>query len=198
MQQGAKYRRKQYFVAKKFQLKYVGTILALVFLTAIMCSYLVYYTMMVIMGDKIANVYPQGRLMSIVNTVNIRILVSMLLLTPIITIIGIFASHKIAGPIDRIERFLGSMAGGDFSQVLTLRKKDELISLVNGINGVVNSVKSTVKRANAHIDDLSTSMDNVKKLAQSKPVNHEALDKALNKLHEDVSVLKSEVKKYKV
>lgn len=198
MQQGAKYRRTQYFVAKKFQLRYVGMILALVFLTAIMCSYLIYYTMMVTMGDKLANVYPQGRLMSIVNTVNARILVSMLLVAPLITVIGIYASHKIAGPIDRIERFLGSMAGGDFSQILTLRKKDELISLVNGINVVSDSVKTTVKKAKVQIDDLLISMESVKRLAQSKPVNHDALDKALSKLTEEVSVLKREVQKYKV
>ena len=77
MQDSAKYRRKQYLIAKNFQLKYVGMILLLVSLTAIMCSYVIYYTMMLMMGDKLANVYPQGRLISIVNMVNFRILFSM-------------------------------------------------------------------------------------------------------------------------
>lgn len=198
MQQSAQYRRKQYFVAKRFQLKYVGMILALAFLTAIMCSYLIYYTMMVTMGDKLANVYPQGRLMSIVNMVNLRILLSMILVSPIIAAIGIYASHRIAGPIGRIERFLGDMANGNYTQILTLRKKDELRFLVNGINGVVDSVRATVKKTKSHVGDLSTSMENVRKVAQSKPVNHEALEKALGKLNEDISVLKQEVEKYKV
>ena len=83
MRQAATYRRTQYFIAKKFQLKYVGMILMLVSLTAVICSYVIYYTMMLTMGDKLANVYPQGRLISIVNMVNFRILLSMLLVAPL-------------------------------------------------------------------------------------------------------------------
>ena len=149
----ARYRRKQYIVARKFQLKYIGLILILVFLTAILCSYVVYYTLMLLMGDKLANVYPQGRLVSIINTVNIRLLLSLVFIAPLIVVIGIFASHKIAGPIYRIEKYLAAMAGGDFSEPITLRKNDELISLANGINRVTDSIKVMVKEERKHLDD---------------------------------------------
>ncbi len=199
MRHSARYRRKQYLVAKKFQLKYVGLILLLVSLTAIMCSYVIYCTMMLTMGDKLANVYPQGRLMAIVNMVNLRILLTMLLVVaPLVVIIGIYASHKIAGPIYRIEKFLGSMADGDLSLPLTLRRNDELLSLASGINRVIDSVKATVKKEKAAIGDISTSIENLRRLATSKPVNHVALDQALDKLNEDVTVLRGEVEKYKI
>jgi methyl-accepting chemotaxis protein len=198
MNQGATYKRTQYFIATKFQLKYVGMILLIVSLTAIMCSYVIYYTMMLTMGDKLANVYPQGRLMSIVNMVNLRILLSMFLIAPVMVIIGIYASHKIAGPIYRIERFLGSMADGDMSVPLTLRRNDELMSLANGINKVIESVKSTMKREKSAVSSISTSMENLRKLATSQPVNNAALDQALDKLNEEVSVLRAEVEKYKI
>ena len=198
MQDSAKYRRKQYLIAKKFQLKYVGMILLLVSLTAIMCSYVIYYTMMLMMGDKLANVYPQGRLISIVNMVNFRILLTMLLVAPLVVIIGIWASHKIAGPIYRIEKFLVSMADGDLSRPLTLRRNDELLSLAGGINRVIDSVKATVKKEKAAIGSISTSMENLRMLAASKPVNGAALDSALDKLNEEVSVLRREVEKYRI
>ena len=151
----ARYKRKQYIVAPKFQLRYIGLILMLVFLTGILCSYVVYYTSMLLLGDKLANVYPQGRLISIVNTVNLRILFSLVLVTPLVVVIGIYASHKIAGPIYRIEKYLGSMAAGDFSVPLTLRKHDELLSLADGINAVAESVKSSVKREKEHLTRAS-------------------------------------------
>ncbi len=198
MQQNVKYRRTQYLVAKKFQLKYTGLILLLAFLAAVMCSYVIYYTMMVTMGEKMANVYPQGRLMSIVNMVNLRILFSMLLVAPLIVIIGIFASHKIAGPIFRIEKFLGSMADGDYSSPIILRKNDELIPLANGINKVVDSVKATVKREKTQLDKISASSENLRKIAESKPINHSSLNKALDKLNEEVASLNKELEKYKV
>ena len=197
MKQGVTYRRTQYLVAKKFQLKYVGMILLLVSLTAVMCSYVTYYTMMLTMGDKLANVYPQGRLIAIVNMVNFRILLSMLLVTPLIIMIGIYASHKIAGPIYRIEKFLGLMANGDLSLTLTLRKNDELASLAGGINRFVESVKSAMKKEKAAIGSISVSMENLRRLGRSKPVDNTALDQALDKLNEEVSALRREAEKYK-
>ena len=198
MRPAATYRRTQYFIAKKFQLKYIGMILLLVSLTAVMCSYVMYYTMMLTMGDKLANVYPQGRLISIVNMVNFRILLTMFLVAPLIIMIGIYASHKVAGPIYRIEKFLGSMAGGDLSMSLTLRRNDELISLAGGINRVIDSVKATMKKEKAAIGSISISMENLRRLATSEPVNRAALDHALDKLNEEVSALRGEVEKYKI
>ena len=198
MKQGTTYRRTQYLVAKRFQLKYAGMILLLVSLTAVMCSYVIYYTMMLTMGDKLANVYPQGRLISIVNMVNFRILLSMLLVSPIVVMIGIYASHKIAGPIYRIEKFLGSMADGDLSRPLTLRRNDELMNLAGGINKVVDSIKVIVKKEKSAIDSISTSMENLRRLGAAKPVNNAALEHALDKLNEEVSVLRGEVEKYKI
>ena len=198
MNQGATYKRTQYFIAKKFQLKYVGMILLLVSLTAVMCSYVIYYTMMLTMGDKLANVYPQGRLISIVNMVNFRILMSILLVAPLVVIIGIYASHKIAGPIYRIEKFLGSMANGDISLPLTLRRNDELMSLASGINRVIDSVKESVNKERTALGNISMSMDNLRKFGAAKSVDYAAFDQMLDKLNEEVSALRTEVEKYKI
>jgi methyl-accepting chemotaxis protein len=198
MKQAATYRRTQYLVAKKFQLKYAGTILLLVSMTAVMCSYVIYYTMMLTMGDKLANVYPQGRLISIVNMVNLRILFSMLLISPIVVMIGIYLSHKIAGPIYRIERFLASMAEGDLSKPLTLRRNDELMSLASGINIVLNSMKASVDKEKATIGNISTHMEQLRRIAASDTISSADLDKVLDKLNEEVSALRIETEKYKI
>src|SRR3989338_11420234 len=134
MERKRKYVRRQYIIAKKFQFKYVGLILALMFATAALCSYVVYYTSMVGLGEKLANVYPQGRLVAIVRIVNSRILLSVILVTPLVALIGVFLSHRIAGHIYRMERFLAKIALGDLTSRIVLRNKDELITLADGIN----------------------------------------------------------------
>ncbi len=137
--------RKQYIVSKKFQLKYAGTILLLMFVTAGFCAYAIYYTTMISMGEKLANVYPQGQLVDIVNSVNLKILVSMLIVSPLILALGIFLSHKIAGPVYRIEKTIGKMAQGDFSDRITLRKGDEMKSLADSINKLADSLERSRK-----------------------------------------------------
>ncbi len=139
-----KYRRQKYLVSRRFQLKYAGVILVLMLATAALSSYIVYYTSMLLMGEKLANVYPQGQLVHIVKTVNLRLLMSILLLCPLVIALGIYLSHKIAGPIARMEKFMSDMASGDFSARIVLRKGDELMSLADGVNSVCESIKLSV------------------------------------------------------
>ena len=198
MQGSPRYKRKQYIVAAKFQLKYVGLILVMVFLTGILCSYVVYYTSMLLLGDKLANVYPQGRLIAIVNTVNTRIILSLLLITPLVVVIGVYASHKIAGPIYRIERFLKSMVSGEISEPLTLRKNDELVSLADGINSVAESMKVMIRQEKEHLANMAASLDALKRIDQSKSISHGALESAIDKISADLNKASAELDKYKV
>ena len=183
-----KFKRKQYIVAKKFQLKYVGIILLLMFLTAALCSYVVYYTSMMLMGEKLANVYPQGRLMHIVKLVNFRILLSVILVTPLVAVIGIFLSHRIAGPIGRMEKFLANMAAGDLSSRIFLRQGDELIMLADSINKLADSLESTVRNQKAQLGTISKELDQLKR---SKP-------QEIAKLEGEISSLIKELERFKV
>jgi len=183
-----KFKRKQYLVAKKFQLKYVGLILLLMFLTAALCSYVIYYTSMMLMGEKLANVYPQGRLIHIVKLVNFRILLSVILVTPLVAVIGIFLSHRIAGPIYRIEKFLDNMAAGDLSSRIFLRQGDELIIVANSINKLADSLESTVRNQKAQLGTISKELDQLKR---SKP-------QEIAKLEGEISSLIKELERFKV
>jgi methyl-accepting chemotaxis protein len=49
--------------------------------------------------------------------------------------------HRIAGPIDRLEKELDKIAKGDFSLRLKIRRKDELHSIAEGINKVLDRIK---------------------------------------------------------
>ena len=198
MAQTARYRRKRYLVATKFQLKYIGLILIIVVLTGTICSYVVYYTTMLLLGDKLANVYPQGRLISIVNTVNLRILLSLILVAPLMVIIGVFASHKIAGPIYRIEKFLENMANGDYSSMLTLRKNDELIPLANGINRFIETIKGTIKEERSELEQVFVSLDSLRRVVDAEPVDRSVLIDAVDKLSEELIKVNKELEKYKI
>ncbi|OGW77675.1 MAG: hypothetical protein A3I73_04145 [Omnitrophica bacterium RIFCSPLOWO2_02_FULL_45_16] len=198
MAETAKYRRTRYLIAARFQLKYIGLILLLVFLVGALCSYVVYYTMMLNLGDKLANVYPQGRLISIVRMVNFRMFLSLILIAPLVVTIGIFASHKIAGPIYRIEKFLNNMAKGDYSSILTLRRNDELVSLVNGINRVLGSLKETLKGEKTHLEKAAFFLEELKGIAESGAISRSQLKDIVDKLSEELREVNKGMEKYKL
>jgi len=193
-----KFKRTQYFVAKKFQLKYVGLILLLMFATAIMCSYVVYYTSMVLLGEKLANVYPQGRLMGIIGSVNMRMLLTVLLMTPIVAIIGIYLSHKIAGPIVRMERFLDTIASGDFRARIVLRQGDELTGLANAMNRLQDSLKKDIIGDKSALDRVIGELEGLKNLTRTCPSSIPNIIDNINRLETELRALIREFDKYKL
>ncbi|MCM8790383.1 MAG: methyl-accepting chemotaxis protein [Candidatus Omnitrophica bacterium] len=193
-----RFKRKQLFVSAKFQLKYVGLILLLMFITAIVCSYVVYYSSMILLAEKLANVYPQGRLIAIIKTVNFRVLLSIVLLMPFVAYIGIYLSHKIAGPIYRMERFLEDMAGGNLTSRLSLRKGDELGSIADKINLLSDSMKQTIGRQKASLTKVLIELENLKKLADSKPADISQFDNNIDRLQKEIKDLAHELDWYKV
>lgn len=193
-----KFKRTKYLVSTKLQLRYVGIILLLMLVTALICSYIIYYTVMILMGEKLSNVYPQGRLIAIINTVNLRILFSLLLITPIVAVIGIYLSHKIAGPIYRIEKFLGDMAAGNFAARIVLRKGDELMSVADKINVLNDSLKTTIGSQKSSMERIVAELGDLKKMVDSKPGDVSSLAKNIERLQSEIKDLEAQLAKYKV
>ena len=193
-----RFKRKQFIVARKFQLKYAGVILLLMFITAGFCSYAIYYTTMILFGEKLANVYPQGQLISIVRTVNVRILVSVMVISPLVGFLGVWLSHKIAGPIYRMERFLGTMASGDFSGRITLRRGDEMVSLADSINRLSASLSQRVTAEKALMENVLKDLYTLRELSSSSSKDKSSMDSVLRDLDDEIRLMNKELDKYKV
>lgn len=193
-----KFKRTQYWVSGRFQGKYVGLILLLTFLTAALCSYVVYYTSMISFGEKLASIYPQGRLVSAVNIINIRIIISVLLITPLVALIGIYLSHQIAGPIVRMEHYMNDMASGNLAGKLVLRKGDELIMLADGINRLTESIKTTMINEKSGLERLEKELENLKIMAVSKHPDIKLVSDLASRMDSEIVALRKEIDRFKV
>ena len=118
-------RRKKYVIAGRFQLRYILYILVFLYLGAAIAGYTVYFSAWTTLGESLANVYPRGRLVFIFRQANMVLMVRLLLISPIFILIGIILSHRIAGPVYRMGKYIESLMLGDYSRGLTLRKNDE-------------------------------------------------------------------------
>lgn len=140
-----KIRRKRYIIKPLFQLRYTGIILLAVFIVAIVCILTTYYSSISLLGEKLAYVYPQGRLVVTLREISFIIIYRVLFLVPLIVLIGIFLSHRIAGPAYRIERTLRDIGKGNFDIHIELRRHDELKGIANAINDMVSDLKKLEK-----------------------------------------------------
>jgi len=139
----AEFKRKRYFIKKGFQLRYVGVIILLVLSAIILSGIITYYSIFPFLSEKLANVYPQGRLMVVLSQANSRLIYAAVILIPVGVWMGIMLSHRIAGPWYRLERILYDMAKGKLAEEIVLRKTDELKSLADALNEVIRRHKTT-------------------------------------------------------
>lgn len=190
--------RKRYFILPAFQLRYIRFILLIMFGVGALAAWTVYYKAMILLGGKLASVYPQGRLVAIVKSVNIQILLSLLLMTPVVVLIAILLSHRIAGPIYRLEKTLAALAEGDIATRVTLRKRDELKSLADGINLVVDSLRSKISIEIDVVHRLNEIIDKMEELAIKGPVQPDLLKIELKKMRDELSDLNKSVNHYKM
>ena len=117
-------RRTRLFIAKRFQIRFISLILVFMFATAILSGYTVYVTTWIMFGEKLAAVYPQGLLLDIVNKVNMVLLLRLIFLSPLVILVGLVLSNRIAGPIYRIQKFIRRVSTGNYDNRLKLREKD--------------------------------------------------------------------------
>ena len=192
------FRRTRFLISTRLQLRYVWLILLMIFFTAAVCSYTVYYTGMITFAEKLSSVYPQGRLIAMINMVNIRILINILLLTPLVALVGLYLSHKIAGPIYRMEEHLADMVSGNFSSHLVLRQGDELIGMADKINKLSDSLRVTVLNQKSSMDKINIELEMLKTIANCKPGETPKIDFSVDRLHNEVRVLAKELDKYKI
>ncbi|MDP8258798.1 MAG: hypothetical protein P9L90_05205 [Candidatus Aadella gelida] len=154
-----KYKRKKYLIMLKFQLKYILYILLFLYLGALVAGYTVYWTTWVTLGEKLASVYPRGRLVYIFKHANLVLLGRLLLITPVFVFIGIRLSHRIAGPVYRLRMYMDTLLRKDYSKGIKLRKKDELKELASKMDKLCAGLREDQEKRAQIIDEVTTALE---------------------------------------
>lgn len=141
---GASERRRNYFIEKSFQVRFI-----LKFCILVVCGGLL----------TIGLLYATGMNSTTVSIVNSRVVVKSTgdFLLPIliqtflvvIVLVGaaailvtLFVSHKIAGPLYRLKKAMEQLSEGDFKAEVKLRQQDQLKDLADTFNTMVRKLKA--------------------------------------------------------
>jgi hypothetical protein len=141
-------RRVHYLINKKMQLALTARFLVVTILFSLFIGFLAYVT---IWPVALAFV-PKG----VIDLVKHQVLVrAVLFLTPAMLVIigfGIVISHRVAGPLYRIERTIDDVVRGEDVEYIRLRKKDdpELKNLADRINTLIAAIKKLRESGTAH------------------------------------------------
>ncbi|NQT95183.1 MAG: HAMP domain-containing protein [Candidatus Omnitrophica bacterium] len=184
-------KRKRYFIKRDFQIRYAAIIAGFILLSAIISSITTYLAVFPYLSEKLANVYPQGRLMAVLKNANMKALLSTVVVVPFIAWFSLFLSHRIAGPWHRLEMTLNDMARGNFSYDIKLRKGDELQSLAESINRVIVSIRAKNSEYTASISSLTEELQVLEAEVKREPPDIMKINLLMSKMHEALKEFKS-------
>jgi methyl-accepting chemotaxis protein len=156
-------KRKIYIIDKQFQFRFVFTFLILIILSLVLftAGFMGYYWIKYMAGENVFNEFihvirkvdilnDKGEVISSApqnlgpyNPFEIYvppILLNNLITMLVISILGIFYSHRIAGPVYRIQQDIKRVLNGEKGVTITLRRTDKLQELAEEINQLIRKV----------------------------------------------------------
>jgi len=134
-------RRRTFLIDRKFQLKYTFIIVLVGVIVSALLGFFVYRTSLV--NSELIGM--DSDMKSLVHQSDTQVLFYLVgfvgLMALALFIWGIFITHRVAGPIFIISRYLGQIRDGRVPEPRPLRKGDELKDFFDVFSGMLSSLK---------------------------------------------------------
>ncbi len=154
-------RRRIYFIEKRFQARFIVKFCLLVILGAMVTGALLY-----LLSVGSTTVTFENLRAKVFTTADFLfpLLIQTLLVATVVVglatiILTLFISHKIAGPLYRFKKELGSVESGDLSRNFNIRKNDQLQDLAVSMNNMINKLRDNLSELKKKYSILKTSWD---------------------------------------
>lgn len=192
----SKYRRRTYLIKTGLQLRYMGIIISTMLLVAFGVGWVIYHTS----WGMIANTpdLTLDKLSDIFDGVNTLLTKWIVVFVFVIAILSIFVSHKIAGPVYRLEETTRIIASGDLTYQIHLREGDELQDLQEAFNTMSESLRQMVSKDREVIAELIETGKKLNETIKSDDKDPKALKAVSSKLQTIIDDLKTITSGFKI
>lgn len=141
------FRRKKIWANKRVQLKYLVLLIISMAIPVIFAIGCLYYLVFTIMAEQLG--IPESiayNLLPVLKKVNTILAIGLPPLFLLLIWWGTVLSHRIAGPLQRIEKELNKITNShDFSHRIHLRKSDDVKPVSDAINRLLDSIHRKAK-----------------------------------------------------
>ncbi len=136
------WKRRNYLVNKSLQPRYMAMAALLILIMSVLMAWIVYSTMWYTLSEMLEGdpmLYVKFREMNI--ALLGRFLAVVVLSSALAVIFMMFVSHRVAGPLFRLERTIREMGEGKIPLKVNLREKDEFKQLAEVVNSVIGRME---------------------------------------------------------
>lgn len=119
-------------------------------------------------------------------------------ITAAIALISVLFSHRIAGPLYRVEKSLEAISSGDLTVNTRFRGLDQLTILGDDLNNMVRSLNHTSRSVMDAIEDIKAAEDRLRELLEIEGSHEGAIRAAAQDLRAGIDELKKALAHLKV
>jgi signal peptidase II len=145
------FRRRKYLIVPRFQFKYLAIIVLLIFIILLVTTQVVNIT---IRTTPILENLSEMEVLTVSHLIFKTILTICCIFIFIVIILGVFVSHRIAGPLYVFDKMFNLVSQGDLTIKLKLRKGDELQKLAENFQKMVDNLYLFIKTDKEKIDEI--------------------------------------------
>lgn len=170
------YARKQYFIKKGLQTRFIWTVLLIIFLVFVIvsCNFFFFATYLRSELDSTQLAELKGVYEISMEKLYDKLILLVVVNIFIIVIISLFFSHQIAGPVYKLELTLKRIREGQISQRLFFRRTDKLDDLADQFNEALalvarpaHAIRETLPRLEAALQNHLEGRTALEELKQS-------------------------------
>jgi len=178
-----KNRRKNYFIKKEFQTRFIIKFCGLLILASVISGFILY----LFSWGTATTTFVNSRL-SIVSTADYILpvligggLIAVFLVSIATAVLLKYLSHRIAGPLFKIEKSLREIGEGNLNLKIALRSTDEISKQAECVNQMTEKLKTHLLEIKAQARDLGREIDSLKTHDAFKSLSEkkEKLDEAI-------------------
>jgi len=161
---GQTYQRKNYFIKKEFQFKFILKFCLLMLAGIILSTFLVF----IFSQNTLTSSFNNSQLVientgqAILPTIIITNLITLAIITLAAIFIILFISHRIAGPMFRFEKDIRQIAKGDLRVRINLRQKDQFSEMAKAFNEMSSNMHEKVAQIDQKVNNLTISTKETK------------------------------------
>lgn len=190
-------KRKNYFIEKRFQLKY--SILTMLLLLAYSFMFVI-----IIFAPYMLTLYFDYPLVEKAEAARAILLLhakvwpgigAVILL---FGIVSIYVSHKVAGPLYRLKKTLAEVTAGNLNVTVKLRKWDDLKDLAEHVNILIEELRTFVTTLKNDYNLLSEYIQELEHKIEVKMLTEESGREIINKVKESRKNIEAALEKFNI
>ncbi|NQU74308.1 MAG: HAMP domain-containing protein [Candidatus Omnitrophica bacterium] len=197
---GSQNRRRNHFIKKRFQAKFILKFCLLIILSCFLMGVLVYF-----LSAKTTTTSFEDLHLIVKSTADFilpALVLSSLIAIIIISLASVgvvlFISHRIAGPLYRFEKSIEQIANGDLTVNTHLREKDEIKILADSLNELVNKMRESIAASQRGVTELENKAIHVKERLTKLGIAQNEIDEILKPCETVLIQLKQDLSHFKV